>query len=174
MLSRRSTAALTLVEVMISSVLFLVVTTVVLMTLRNGNTNQKRLDEREQALRACLIAVEQIRSELAVAWVEDVDSNVMTYHLATLDASGAARVTSTGDVIWGPAFSLSLDGEQLIRRTVPEDPLETPIERPLSRLGPGATFTVEKLTSTLIRVTVRSTFGTGYELVREYRLLNQS
>jgi type II secretory pathway pseudopilin PulG len=159
---------------MISAALFVIVTAVVLMTLRNANTNQQRLDQREQALRGCLLAVEHIRSELAVAWVEDVDGNVITYHLPSLDASGEARVTSTGDVIWGPAFSLSLDGEQLMRKTVPENPLEAPVERPLSRLGPGAVFTVEKLTSTLIRVTVRSTYGTGYELMREYRLLNQS
>ena len=160
---------------MISSFLFLLVSTVVLITLRNGKTNQGKLDEREQALRSCLLAVEQTRSEMAVAWVEKVEGQVITYHLPQLDAAGVAIVNSNGDALWGPPLEIALEGEQLTRRTVPDDPVVTPVERrALSRLGPGGTFAAELVTRTLLRITVRSGYGTGYELTRELRLINQS
>jgi hypothetical protein len=152
---------------MLCSALFLVVMTAVLFTLWAGHSNKKRFDGQEQALRACLIAVEHLRSELSVAWVEEVEPGLLTYHLPTYSADGTIQLGPTGDTVWSTEIAIGLEADQLVRRQDGQ-------ARPLSRLGSGATFTLERLSATLLKVTVRSTWGAGYQLEREYRLLNQS
>lgn len=167
---REATAGLTLAEVLIASALFLLVSAVLMMTLRASQGHLKKNDEHSEALRACLIAAEHLRSELGTAWVETPgigeEAPQVVYRQPLHGTDGLVRVGPTGDIFWGPTRTVSLVNDRLMRDQGGD-------QRILCRLGSGATVNFKRTSQTLLEATVVSNLGSGFTLTRNLRLNNQ-
>ena len=169
-LTKQKTRAATLIEVMIASVLFLVVSAALFFTLRSSKNHLAPSDEQSQNLRACLLSVDALGQELASAWVTEpttlTPASVLRYRVPVRDASGQALTGPTGDLLWSAPRTVDLQAGKLMRTEGAEQKI-------VSNLGPNGSVQFRRLSPTLLEATVKSGFGKGYELTRSYRLKNQ-
>ena len=153
-----------------ASALFVVVSGALFFTLRAGRLNQETSETQSESLRACLLAVEHLRSELGAALVEaplaGETASELSYRVPQRDADNRALLGPTGDVAWGPLRSMALMSGKLVRT-------EDTDQRILSNLGNNPTVEFNRVSPTLLEVTITSDIGTGFTLTRSFRLKNQ-
>lgn len=163
---RTSRLGFTLAEIIIVAGLFLVVITAVLFTLHAGRSNQQRMEAQDQSLRACLVAMEHLRSELNTAWVVDSGVDWLEYRVPLRGPNQEVEFGPTGDIKWSEPRDLRVQDGELTKT-------DNGRIRVFSRLGEGGTLGIEMVNPTLLKVTVASSHGTGYQLTRSFHLVNQ-
>jgi prepilin-type N-terminal cleavage/methylation domain-containing protein len=161
---------LTLIEVLIASSLFVVVTGALLFTLSAGRNNLTPASDQTDALRGCLLVMEHLRQDLQAAWVLEPISgdtaDYLTYRTPLRDAAGKVLTGPTGDIVWSPSYTASVRGDSFLREQDDQ-------RRVMARLGPEGRLQVVRTTPTLLEITVTSSIGTGYSLKRSFRLKNE-
>lgn len=162
--------ATTLLEVMIASTLFIVVSAALFFTLRSSQNHLKPMDQKSQDLRACLLSVDVLSQELSSAWVTEPQSGVeapeLRYRVPLRDADGTALTGPTGDLLWSPPRVVNLQSGKMMRSQGAE-------LRILSNLGTDGSVQFLRASPTLLEITVRSSHGNGFELKRSFQLINQ-
>lgn len=160
----------TLVELLVASTLFLLLTGAVLFTLRAGQGNLNPAQQQSESLRACLLSLEHMREELQSAWLlsptEGEEAASLSYRVPSRDAEGRVLTGPTGDIVWSPIRTVSVEEGALLR-------VQADDRRVLARLGAEGGLRVERSSPTFLSVTVSSSHGKGHQVSRSFHLKNQ-
>lgn len=157
---------LTLVEVLVASTIFLVVTATILTALFFSQRSQRKHSQDEEAVRACLVVVEHLRQHLRVAVVESVSADSLSYRVGLFNPDGTPQLAPGGEVLWSAPYTVFLRDDRVLRE-------HQGVERQLAVLGAGGEFKVEQTQLNLVGIEVSSTHGVGYRLATKMHLLNQ-
>lgn len=168
--TRARQRGLTLAEVLISSVLFLLVTTAVLFTLQAGRVHQKKAEAQSDDFRACLLAAESLRGELESAWVlsplPSESSSQLSYRVPARDAQGKVLLGPNGDLTWSATRTITLSGGKLRQAEGAEQKI-------LSDLSLQGSINFERTSPTSLSVQIVSWHSAKAEIDKLYRLENQ-